>query len=143
MNNLIKISIPAVKDVIHRAEEEIERITGVQVALSIEHVAGEIISGAGDTQRVAGLICDHFGITWKDMTSASRKGDLVLARECFVYYNHKDFEGILTTATLARILKKDHTSIIWYKQKIRDFTATKDVMFCRAIARIDKRLLQA
>lgn len=65
------------------------------------------------------------GISIKNITSASRRKEFVISRDMFIHIAYKRGFGI---SAIARIIKKDHTTVIHSLNEKRDREYIKDIL---------------
>ena len=68
--------------------------------------------------NIIAKVADHYGITIHDMRSRNRQRTIVEARKAVGYLLHERLG--LSTSEAARLLNRDHTSIMYYCKCVSD-----------------------
>lgn len=127
---------PNVRKVLRRAEVVIEAITGKVVRL---HVNRDYEVCPDYLNKLQGLVCEHFNVTWQQLVSKKRyrTSGLIDARHTYMYLASSLLKFSL--ADIGRHLDRDHTSVIHAKKKIEGFYYVGDPLI-RDIETIKSKL---
>lgn len=68
--------------------------------------------------NIIAKVADHYGITAHDLRSRNRQRTIVEARKAVGYLLHERLG--LSTSEAARLLNRDHTSIMYYCQCVSE-----------------------
>jgi chromosomal replication initiation ATPase DnaA len=81
----------------------------------------------------------EFGMTNHDLISSSRKADVIAVRHYMIYLLHQT--GFLTLVSIAKKFgSRDHSTILYSKNRIADLLEIKDPRTIGTKARFDKHL---
>jgi len=90
--------------------------------------------------RVLSTVCSHFKISVDDVTSTSRKAEVVEARHYFCFIASTCFD-YFTLAFIGTAVNKDHSTVLNARAKIYDYLDT-EVKTARIIEEIKYKLNQ-
>ena len=125
--------IPGLKDLLRRCQEDIEKLTNTPVTvfyrIKFHHLS---------TNDLIRIICDVCEVTWQQVTSDSRKAHYVIARQLYCYIAFTVQKKQLVA--IAKILGRDHTSIIHSRDKVINMKATNDELYMVPLLEIEKRI---
>lgn len=132
--------MPVVKTVIDKAREDITKLIGVHVVITVEELP--LDKSFEQLEMIANLVCEEFKVRWKDVTGKKRHSHngLVDARHSFMYISHKVM-GFFSTAVGEYIGGKDHTTVLHACKKIEGFIEVGDPI-CEKINRILEKINQ-
>ena len=90
-------------------------------------------------QQIADIVCEYKGVTLGDLTTKSRKPNVVYARFLISYFARKD--GSIYLVDIGELLgSRHHTTIMNGVDKIKDFLFIKDETVTVDVANITQRL---
>lgn len=110
-----------VKNVIEKAETEIEKLTGRPVTLHIT----KIVCSPENLQRLKDLTAEHFGIPWANIIKRDRHSDIIEAKHSAAWLLATLFE-YSSTEVAGMVGLKDHTSVLHALEKIEGFYQVRD-----------------
>lgn len=124
MNNML---CQAVLKIVSVAEDAIYTLSGMRIKLTMQHDAIKI----NDYNEMVGMrlqqvICDYYGITFKDLVSHNRSRKLVDARTLYAYIATNFLKA--KQSMLAGELNKDHSTIIHYLKRAETLLSVDDVL---------------
>lgn len=89
--------------------------------------------------QIIEIICEYTCISMPEVRSASRRREVVTARELIIYYL-KSCHGF-SYKKIGEILGgRDHTTVLAANRRMQGFLDCSDEVICNAIAAINKRL---
>lgn len=119
--NWQKISeLPCVIDVLHRAENEINVLTGKEIVLLIAEVNFTKEDRKAILQET---ICSYFNVAWKDIAGKTRTRDFINARHTYMYFASR---FITYHEAGMDCGGRDHTTVVNAIQKIEGYYKVKD-----------------
>lgn len=125
---------PEVQAALDECQAKVQDLLGKPVTVSFKLKIHTLT-----TERLAEIICDVCEVPWHMLISESRNGQLVMARHMYCY-----FAATLQKKTLwdiAKILKRrDHTTIVHARDKIKDMIETKDGTYFPIYLAIEERI---
>lgn len=92
---------------------------------------GIVVSKPPTVDRIIDAVCEHFGITKKDLIKKDRHRDIVFARQLAIYLIR--FEAKLYVVEIGKIFKKDHTTVVYSTNQINDYISIRDPKVINAL----------
>lgn len=137
---------PSVAGIICKAEEEILSITGRRIRLIPQRME---LADAMPVKKLnerdlllRNIICTLCGVTWEQLTSKSRKKEIVSARHLYSSYARTHLK--LTFKEIGKnIGGRDHTTIINSLNCVRNLMFVRDDMMVRFVKAINEELKTA
>lgn len=123
----------ALRRIMCRCEEEIKKEIGQEVTLSYR-LKYDLLS----TEELKNLICDVCEVYWDDILSSKRSRIQVAARQLFCHYAVKIQNKTVTE--IGKILNRDHTTVIYSRDTIKDRIHTGDGSIMPFYLECEKRL---
>jgi len=124
--------MPAVARVIEDAENALKPIFNIDIKVRIE-----LNKDMYDLDIIAMLVCEHFNVSWLQVSGPSRKRKTASARHMYCFLCRR-----LTAACLRQIgdrIGRDHTSVIHACNTVSDLLQAKDVIATTAFNEIIQR----
>lgn len=111
-----------IQQVIDNTKEEIKSLTGAKLVTLKYHLSyGD---GVSKIDVLKNAICQTYGITWKVIEKKCREAEIAAARQMFSYFA-TDVLG-MGLVRVGRILGQDHTTVLYGRNKVRDFIDIED-----------------
>lgn len=133
MTNQINIrELPVVQKELIKCAEAIKALLGYDVTLDI-NISHVNISSPAAVQHLQYLICDEFKVRWVDVDGESRDNTgtkLVDARHTFFYLAVKVLR-LSTKEAGKQCGNRDHSTVIYARDKIKDFYESGDALIER------------
>lgn len=128
--------MPAVQRVLVAAQEQIKKIIGVNIALTVKCIRSE--SPDENKALLQKLVIKYSGIDWDKITSKTREKEVVDARFAYMYHANKFLNQSLTK-TAADLDMKHHTSVLHGIKTVKDLLTVHDPIE-KLIKSIEKEL---
>lgn len=114
-----------VREILNDARERIKETTGANVVnIKYSLVYRDGILPNSELGRLREIITEVTGVQWSLILKKTRIHEVSEARQLFSYFA-TDFFG-LGLMSVARIIKRDHTTVLFGRDKIRDLIYVKD-----------------
>jgi len=85
-----------------------------------------------ETETIIKVVCEYFNITLEKLKKQNRYSDVVFARSMLIYFLFK--YTTMSKSEIARMLNKDHTSIIHNLRSFQDRIDTEEAV----VSKIDE-----
>ena len=125
--------LPAFAKIVQDAEDQLTALCGYPVSIALNVHREEL-----NETVLARLVCDEFGVKWKDVVDHSRMQHLVRARIAYAYLCRVWLKkSLMRTGAL---LGRDNTSIINYLDQVQNEKGPYMDGIRAAIQNIEKKL---
>lgn len=113
-------------------------VTVEQAAGITENIVGEEVSTLS-IDKVQGTVCDYFGITREALLSATRKRQIVQARQIAMYLSRKLIDNVSLSTIGSETGGKNHATVLHACNTVTDLCST-DRIFKKDVAGIEAML---
>lgn len=79
------------------------------------------------TLVIVNLCANHFNVTYAQVVGRSREKQIVKARHSAIYLLYK--WGFLTCKEIGQLINRDHTTVVFGKQRVLDSFSTKTDLY--------------
>lgn len=114
--------IPGLKDLLDKCYDDIATLTGKRVSVTFNIKFKEVTA-----DHLRHIICRVCEVSWEDILTGPRKGSIIIARQLFCWFA-MNVAGITCTET-ARILNKNHATILVSRDKVQNMIDTDDELY--------------
>lgn len=132
MTNQLSV-LPAVYKLVTDAEHRISNLVGYRVKLKMDMTGEELTETF--LQVIVTSECD---VTWVGMIGKCRQQNLIVARQIYSYFAYYYLKQ--NSIYIGRTLKKDHSTILHYLTKAKEYIQVQDGMFIRKFKAIEKKI---
>lgn len=134
MNQIQMIDkIPGLRGLLDKCEDDVKALTGQNV-----RVYFKIVPTGLTVSELSSVICEVCEVHWWDIVSESKKASFVVARHLFCYFAYYHLEIKLNR--IAEILKRDHTTVMYANNKVKNMIETNDELYIFPAKEIENRL---
>lgn len=81
--------------------------------------------------RIAALVCEHFGVTMPQIVGLHRTHALTMPRQvlCYLWRQHAN----MALAEIGRRIKRDHTTVIYHVRRVQEAMGKEDAPLARQV----------
>lgn len=127
--------IPGLKEILDECQDKVTDLIGYPVfihfSMKVQHIS---------TQQLTAIICEVCEIPWRVVVSNSRRIGAVIARHLYCYFAYTVQKKPLVF--IADLLNRDHTTIMYARDKIKNMIDSKDDLYMPLLEEIEKRINQ-
>lgn len=125
--------IPGLKALLDKCQDDVTALTGVPVTvfyrIKFHHLS---------TSDLMRIVCDVCEVSWAMILCDSRKSHYVIARHLYCWFAFNVQKKNLTV--IGRILGKDHTTVLYARNKVDDMKAINDELYMVPFLEIERRI---
>ena len=114
--------LPVVQKIMRQAEAKVLNMTGVKVNVSI--ASADISDNEARRNDLRELVCKMYSVSWPEIMSDSRKGELVDARHAYMYLACTILKQ--SSNTTGEELNRDHSTVLSALEKIKGYYKVND-----------------
>jgi chromosomal replication initiation ATPase DnaA len=146
MSTISKVPVdllPLIVSILDRAQDDINRMTGFKVKLTMNVGEGEVNVNEVIWTKFQQELCGKGGFTWKKLISNSRKHPLPLYRQAYCYFGMNKLGGKSLVKIGAELGGRDHTTIIHSVNRFSELLETRDDAATELFTHLQKMMLNA
>lgn len=125
--------IPGLKPILEKCQQDIEKLLDQKVtvyySLKVHHLP---------SSKLVDIISEVTEVPWSVVLKGGRKGPIVIARQLYCYYAFTVQRK--TLADIARVIGRDHTSVIAARDRIAEMIATNDELYMPYVNSVESQI---
>jgi chromosomal replication initiation ATPase DnaA len=144
MSTISKVPVdllPLIVSILDRAQDDINRMTGFKVKLTMNVGEGEVNVNEVIWTKFRQELCAKGGFSWNRLISNSRKHPLPLYRQAYCYFGKNLLGGKTLVKMGAELGGRDHTTVIHSINTFSGFLETHDQAATELFNHLQKTML--